>query len=128
GFYAMALGPDRQQVRTIGSNPGHALTAGLVPVEHARGCADRLMADDLFSGWGVRTLSTRHPSYNPLAYHLGTVWPVENAAFALGFKRYGLDEHLERLATASCDAAGHFRDFRLPEAIGGLSRGESPVP
>jgi glycogen debranching enzyme len=97
-------------------------------VEYASVCADRLMSDDLFSGWGIRTLSTRHPSYNPLAYHLGTVWPVENATFALGFKRYGLDDHLERLATAMCDAAAHFRNFRLPEAIGGLSREDSPVP
>jgi glycogen debranching enzyme len=127
-FYAMALGPDKQQVRSVGSNAGHALAAGLVPVEYASVCADRLMSDDLFSGWGIRTLSTRHPSYNPLAYHLGTVWPVENATFALGFKRYGLDDHLERLATAMCDAAAHFRNFRLPEAIGGLSREDSPVP
>jgi glycogen debranching enzyme len=128
GFYAMALGPDKQPVRSIASNPGHALGTGLVPREHARICADRLMAEDLFSGWGVRTLSQRHPSYNPLAYHLGTVWPVENATFALGFKRYGLDDHLERLATAMCDAVAHFRNFRLPEAIGGLGRSESPVP
>jgi hypothetical protein len=86
------------------------------------------MAKDLFSGWGVRTLSQRHPSYNPFAYHLGTVWPVENATFTLGFKRYGLDDHLQRLASAMCDAAAHFRNFRLPEAIGGLGPSESPVP
>jgi len=127
-FYAMALGPDKQAVRSVGSNPGHALAAGLVPREHARACADRLMADDLFSGWGVRTLSRQHPSYNPLAYHLGTVWPVENATFALGFKRYGLDDHVDRLAKAMCDAAAHFRRFRLPEAIGGLGPEESLVP
>jgi glycogen debranching enzyme len=127
-FYAMALGPDKQQVRSIGSNPGHALAAGLVPREHAHVCADRLLADDLFSGWGVRTLSQAHPSYNPLAYHLGTVWPAENATFALGFKRYGLDNHFERLATAMCEAAARFRSFRLPEAIGGLGRSQSPVP
>ena len=128
GFYAMAIGPDKQPVRSIGSNPGHALAAGLVPPEYAERCADRLMAADLFSGWGVRTLSNQHPSYNPLAYHLGTVWPVENATFALGFKRYGFDDHLEQLATGMCDAAAHFRNFRLPEAIGGLGRDESPVP
>ena len=127
-FYAMALGPDKQPVRSIGSNPGHALAAGLVPKEHARACADRLMADDLFSGWGVRTLSHNHPSYNPLAYHLGTVWPVENATFALGFRRYGLDDHMERLVTAICEAAAHFRHCRLPEAIAGIGRSESPVP
>jgi tetratricopeptide (TPR) repeat protein len=128
GFYAMALDGDKRQVRSMGSNAGHALAAGLVPREHARACADRLLAGDLFSGWGVRTLSREHPSYNPLAYHLGTVWPVENATFALGFKRYGLDDHLERLAEGLADAAAHFQNFRLPEAIGGLSREQSPIP
>lgn len=128
GFYAMAIGPDKKPVRSIGSNAGHALAAGLVPRQYARRCADRLMAPDLFSGWGVRTLSDQHPSYNPLAYHLGTVWPVENATFALGFKRYGFDDHLERLATGMCDAAAHFMDFRLPEAIGGLGRDQSSLP
>jgi glycogen debranching enzyme len=128
GFYAMAIGPDKEQVRSIGSNPGHAIAAGLVPTDHARRCADRLMADDLFSGWGIRTLSANHPSYNPLGYHLGTVWPVENATFALGFKRYGLDDHVERLATAMFEAAAHFRHHRLPEAIAGYARGEPAVP
>jgi glycogen debranching enzyme len=127
-FYAMAIGPDKQPVGSIGSNPGHALAAGLVPAAHAEQCAARLMAPDMFSGWGIRTLSSTHPSYNPLAYHLGSVWPVENATFALGFKRYGLDAHLERLATAMCDAVAHFRSYRLPEAIGGHGREDTPVP
>jgi glycogen debranching enzyme len=128
GFYAMALDPDKHQVRSIASNPGHALASGLVPREHARACADRLMAADLFSGYGVRTLSSDHPSYNPLAYHLGTVWPVENATFALGFMRYGLHDHLDRLATGLYEAAAHFQDHRLPEAIGGHARDGTPVP
>ncbi|HWK11824.1 MAG TPA: glycogen debranching N-terminal domain-containing protein [Vicinamibacterales bacterium] len=128
GFYAMALDPAKRRVRSIGSNAGHALAAGLVPWDRARRVADRLMAPDLFSGWGVRTLSSKHPSYNPLAYHLGTVWPVENATFVLGFKRYGLDEHVERLVTAMFDAAARFRYCRLPEALGGHSRDEAPVP
>ena len=122
GFYAMALDPAKRPVRSIGSNAGHALAAGLVPVDLARRVADRLMASDLFSGWGIRTLSSDHPSYNSLAYHLGTVWPVENATFALGFKRYGLDAHVERLVTAMFEAAERFRHHRLPEALGGHSR------
>src|SRR5262245_25043284 len=127
GFYAMALGPEKEQIRSIGSNPGHALAAGMVPIACARRCADRLMAQDLFSSWGVRTLSSRHPSYNPLAYHLGTVWPVENATFALGFKRYGLDDHVERLAAAMFEASANFANHRLPEAIAGYDRRESPL-
>lgn len=128
GFYAMALDRDKRQVRSIGSNPGHALAAGLVPPEHVRRVADRLLAPDLFSGWGVRTLSRRHPSYNPFAYHLGAVWPVENATFLLGLKRYGLDEHVERLATGLLDAAGRCHQLRLPEALGGHGRDETPAP
>jgi glycogen debranching enzyme len=128
GFYAMAVDGDKQPVRTIGSNAGHALAAGLVPAGCARSVADRLLAPDLFSGWGVRTLSSRHPSYNPLAYHLGTVWPVENATFALGFKRYGLEDHLDRLAAGLFDAAARFHGCRLPEAFGGHGRDESPMP
>lgn len=128
GFYALALDPDKRPVRSIASNPGHALAAGLVPREQARLVADRLLAPDLFSGWGVRTLSCRHPSYNPLAYHLGTVWPVENATFVVGFKRYGLDEHLDRLVTAMFEAASYFAGHRLPEAYSGDGPGETPVP
>jgi glycogen debranching enzyme len=128
GFYAMALDADKQAVASIGSNPGHALGAGIVPPEHARRVADRMLEPDLFSGWGVRTLSADHPSYNPFAYHLGTVWPVEQATFALGFKRYGLDDHAERLITAMIAAAAEFRDLRLPEVLSGLGRDESPVP
>ena len=74
GFYAMAIGPDKEQVRSIGSNAGHAIPAGLAPAAEARRCADRLMAGDLFSGWGVRTLSADHPSYNPLCR--AHVWSI----------------------------------------------------
>jgi len=128
GFYAMALDPAKRPVRSIGSNAGHALAAGLVPATHAARIADRLMAADLFSGWGVRTLSSDHPSYNPLAYHLGAVWPAENATIALGFKRYGLDAHADRLIAAMFAAADRFRYRRLPEALGGHPRERASVP
>jgi glycogen debranching enzyme len=127
-FYAMALDGEKQQVQSIGSNAGHVLSAGLVPIEHARGVADRLLAADMFSGWGIRTLSADHPSYSPLAYHLGAVWPVENATIALGFKRYGLDAHVEQLVTAMFGMAAGFRDCRLPEALSGHSRVDAPIP
>jgi glycogen debranching enzyme len=130
GFYALALDGQGRQVASITSNPGHALAAGLVPPGHARLVADRLLSAELFSGWGVRTLSQEHPSYNPLAYHLGSVWPVENATFALGLKRYGLDDHLERLASGLLEAAAASPDARLPEAITGHRRlpGVGPTP
>ena len=127
-YYALALDGEKRQVRSIASNPGHALGAGIVPPEHARDVADRLLSDELFSGWGVRTLSTRHPSYDPFAYHLGAVWPVEQATFALGMKRYGLDDHVERLAGAMLDAAFACPAGRLPEALSGHDRGTLARP
>jgi glycogen debranching enzyme len=128
GFYAMALDPEQRAVGSIGSNPGHALGVGLVPPAKARAVADRLMAPDLFSGWGIRTLSNAHPSYNPVGYHLGTIWPVEQATFALGFKRYGLDDHVDRLITGLFRAARHFHHLRLPELVAGHGIDERAVP
>ena len=128
GFYAMALDPGKRQVRSIGSNPGHALAAGIVPAAFAPVMADRMFEPDLFSGWGIRTLSNQHPSYNPWAYHLGTVWPVENATFALGFKRYGLDDHVDRFVRALLVAARGLPGTRLPELIGGQSSDELAFP
>ncbi|HEX6616062.1 MAG TPA: glycogen debranching N-terminal domain-containing protein [Gemmatimonadales bacterium] len=127
-YYALALDREKRPVATIASNAGHALATGIIPPDRAADVARRLLAPDLFSGWGVRTLSSAHPSYNPYAYHLGTVWPVENATFALGFKRYGLDDAVERVAGAMLDAAAHFEALRLPEALGGHAREQMSVP
>ena len=126
-YYAVALDRDGSQVESITSNPGHALATGIVPAQAARQVADRLLSRTLFNGWGVRTLASDHPSYNPLAYHLGTVWPVENATFALAFKRYGLDDHLDRLVGAMLEAAAASPRQRLPEALTGHHR-EASVP
>jgi hypothetical protein len=127
-YYALALDAAKRPVASITSNPGHALAAGLVPPARARLVADRLMAPDMFSGWGVRTLSADHPSYNPYAYHLGTVWPVEQATFALGMKRYGLDDHVDRLAEAVLAAAAATPGGRLAELIAGIERSQFPTP
>ena len=130
GFYALALDANGDQVASITSNPGHALGAGMVPTSIARRVADRLLSPALFNGWGVRTLADDHPSYNPLAYHLGTVWPVENATFALGFKRYGLDGHVDRLVEAQLEAALASPQSRLPELLTGHRRETKlgPIP
>lgn len=128
-YYALALDGAKRPVQSITSNPGHALGTGIVPRDRAALVADRLLAPDLFSGWGVRSLSTAHPSFNPFAYHLGSVWPVEQATFALGFKRYGLDEHVDRLAEAVLAGALVERG-RIPEAWTGHDRDAfaTPVP
>ncbi len=122
GFYALGLDPAKRPIRTIASNPGHLLATGIVPRAKGRRVARRLLEPDLFSGWGVRTLSSAHPSYNPFSYHLGSVWPVENAAFAFGFARYGCWDELHRLAAALFAASDLFVANRLPEALGGLPR------
>ncbi len=94
-----------------------------------RPTADRLLAPDLFSGWGVRTLSATHPAYNPYSYHRGSVWPVEQGTFALAFMRYGLTDHLERLCRGQFEAAALFEHYRLPEVFSGHARdGEHPFP
>lgn len=128
-FYAMALDPERRQVRSIASNAGHVLACG-VPERHMiTTIADRLMSPELFSGWGIRTLSDRHPAYDPYSYHRGTVWPVEHGAFALGFARYGLYDHLHRLCKSMFEAAALFDFHRLPECFSGHPRDEwHPFP
>jgi len=84
--------------------------------------AERLFKDDLFSGWGLRTLSSNHPSYNPYSYHLGSIWPVEHGTFALGLMRYGLHDRVQQLARAQFEAASLFDFYRLPELFGGHPR------
>ncbi len=87
------------------------------------------MAEDMFSGWGVRTLSAQHPAYNPYAYHRGTVWPVENAVFTLAFARYGVHAQMHALAKAQFEAAALFDYYRLPEVFAGHQRDEDhPFP
>jgi glycogen debranching enzyme len=128
GFLALALDPDKRPVRSIASNAGHCLAAGIVADEHVPLLVGRLFAPDLFSGWGIRTLSSDHPSYNPLSYHLGSVWPVENATIALGLRRYGFDVRTAELAKALFDLAQLYPDHRIPECVGGYNRWERRLP
>jgi glycogen debranching enzyme len=128
GFVALAMDADRRLARSIGSNAGHCLTAGIISDEHIPRVVGRLFAPDMFSGWGIRTLSTGHPSYNPLAYHLGTVWPVENATIAFGLRRFGFDARAVDLARAMLDLASLYERGRIPECVGGYARSEFPHP
>jgi glycogen debranching enzyme len=128
-FLAMALDGGKRRVKSIGSNAGHCLATGILDETFVRPIADRLFQDDMFSGWGIRTLSDRHPAYNPYSYHRGSVWPVEHGSFAVGFARYGLHEHLERVCRAQFEAASLFDFYRLPELFAGHPRdGDHPFP
>jgi glycogen debranching enzyme len=125
GIYALGIGPEGELLRSVTSNGGHLLTTAIPTAEQARRVAQRLLQPDMFSGWGIRTLATSHPSYHPFSYHLGSVWPVEQATIAAGFGRYGLVDELHQVARAFFDLAGLFEDHRIPESVGGTVRDEA---
>jgi glycogen debranching enzyme len=130
GSFGLALSGQTGLSSAITSNAGHALWGGIASREQAAKQAPRLFKKDMFSGWGIRTLSEDSPRYNPQGYHIGTVWPHDNSIIAMGLKRYGFEGHLNRLATALFEAAKSFPYYRLPELFGGETRSahNSPVP
>lgn len=129
GFYAMGLDSQGRQIRSIGSDPGHLLATGIADESRVAQVAARMMSDELFSGWGVRTLSAKHPAFNPFSYHRGSVWPVEHGSFAMGFMRFGLWEHLHRLVRAQFELTSIFDYFRPPEVFSGHPRDDDhPFP
>jgi glycogen debranching enzyme len=128
-YFALALDPEKKPVRTISPDAAQCLAYGIIADEFSRAVATRLMMPDLFTGWGLRSLSSRHPAFNPFAYHLGSVWPVSNAIIGLGLKRYGFNTELHRLAKALFEASEVFELNRLPEVFGGHPRdGLHPHP
>ncbi|TIO72646.1 MAG: amylo-alpha-1,6-glucosidase, partial [Mesorhizobium sp.] len=126
--FALALEARGRPVAVVSSNPGHALWTGIADRGKGRRTVRRLMQDDMFNGWGVRTLSSAERRYNPVGYHLGTVWPHDNALLAAGCRRYGEDGAALRIFTAIVEAAMHFRHHRLPEAMAGFQRNDFQVP
>jgi glycogen debranching enzyme len=129
-FYALALDGSKQQVRSIASNPGHCLFTLIAPARRGAAVARRLMEPDMFSGWGIRTLSADSNRFNPMGYHVGSIWPHDNALIAAGMKRYGQESLLEELATAIYDTARAMEYYRLPELFCGSPRTSQsqPVP
>jgi glycogen debranching enzyme len=127
-FYAIALDKEKRPVASIASNPGQALWTGIVDPARASQVIDRLMSEDMYSGWGVRTLSARERAFNPLGYHLGTVWPHDNALIAAGCRRYGRTEAALRILADLVEAARSFDHHRLPELVAGFGRDEFDVP
>jgi glycogen debranching enzyme len=125
--FALALDGDKRQVDALTSNIGHLLWSGIVDDDLAAPTAAALMGPTLFSGWGIRTMSTSDVGYNPIEYHNGTVWPHDSALIAEGLRRYGFRTEATRLAGAIVDAAGYF-DHRLPEVFSGYDRAETTVP
>ena len=125
---ALAMDSDKQLIRAVTTNAGHCLTTGVVSDEHLPPLVGRLFAPDMFSGWGIRTLSTAHVAYNPISYHLGTVWSVENATIVFGLRRFGFDTRAVELTRSLFDLAALYPDYRIPECVGGYTRGERATP
>jgi glycogen debranching enzyme len=127
GYYALALDSDKRQVDSLCSNIGHLLWSGIVSDERAARIVESLMSDQLWSGWGIRTMSTEDAGYSPLSYHNGTVWPHDNSLIAAGLARYGYREEALRIVRQMLEAAVYF-NFELPEVFAGLPRETTPFP
>ncbi len=125
-FYAMGLAADKQQIKTISSNTGHLLYCGAVPADRAKPVVARLMSDDMFSGWGIRTISAASRRYDPLSYHNGSVWFHDNWLTLRGFENYGYRREADRLRQALVDAACRL-EF-IPELFSGEPRGDRQRP
>ncbi|HEX6489638.1 MAG TPA: glycogen debranching N-terminal domain-containing protein [Candidatus Dormibacteraeota bacterium] len=121
-FYAQALDRDKRQVRSISSNAGHALWSRVPDARRATHLARRLVAGDLFSGWGIRTLSSHSPGYNPMSYHNGSIWPHDNSILAEGLRRGGFRDEAELVARSVLEASMRFGDARIPELFCGFQR------
>ncbi|MFC4769342.1 glycogen debranching N-terminal domain-containing protein [Effusibacillus consociatus] len=128
-FVAIALDHEKNQVESVTSNPGHCLWSGLLTEEQAQKVADRLLAPDMFSGWGIRTMSTKSTGYNPMSYHDGSVWPHDNSLCVMGLKRYGFHDHANRVIEGLIETSKHFEYDRLPELFCGYPKEEGyPIP
>lgn len=131
-YCALGLDGHGQPLQVIASNPGHCLGSGILTDDHARKVARRLIGEDMFSGWGIRTLSSHETAFNPMSYHNGSVWPHDNAMIARGFARLGETEWVEQTLSGLFHAARHMFYKRLPELFCGFERsqgreGDPPV-
>jgi glycogen debranching enzyme len=126
-FFALALDGDKQPVDSLTSNIGHLLWSGIVEDDKVEAVVGHLMSDALFSGWGVRTMAVGEGAYNPIGYHVGTVWPHDNSIIAHGLRRCGYQTEATRVAQAILEAAAYF-DGRLPEAFAGYTRKDTSFP
>jgi glycogen debranching enzyme len=126
-YFALALDADGSQVDALASNIGHLLWSGIVDSSKAKAVVGHLMGPRLYSGWGVRTMAEGEGRYNPIGYHLGTVWPFDNSFIAWGLRNYGYKEEAARIASDILDAAVVFNG-RLPEAFGGYDRALTKYP
>ena len=122
GCIAYGLDPDKKQITTVASNAGQCLWSGIVDPDKAARTAKRLLQDDMWSGWGIRTLTSSNSAYDPFSYQRGSIWPQDNGIIADGFKRYGLDNEANQVIRAIFDATERFDAYRPPEVFAGVQR------
>src|SRR3990170_3332242 len=127
GFYALALDGKKRPVDARCSNMGHLLWSGIALPERVGPTVDQLLSEELWSGWGIRTMASDSAAYNPISYHNGTVWPHDSALAVWGLARHGYVAEARRVARALIEAAAHF-DWSLPEVFAGYARDETPFP
>jgi glycogen debranching enzyme len=127
-FCALALDGDGNQVDSITSNPGHCLQLGLFTPEKAYSVAERLRAPDMFNGWGIRTLSSLSPAYNPMGYHIGSVWPHDNSLIAMGLRSLGLIDQALEVFQGLFDMTIHQSYQRPPELFCGYEKNGDNAP
>lgn len=127
GFFALGLDGRKRKIDSLTSNIGHLLWSGIADPEKADACVKHLMSDALFSGWGVRTMAVGEGSYNPIGYHVGTVWPHDSSIVAWGLRKYGYRKEAARIGRAILEASVYFR-HRLPEAFAGFPRAATRFP
>jgi glycogen debranching enzyme len=127
-YCALALDGDGKPVDSITSNPGHCLNLGIFTPEKAYSVAERLRAPDMFNGWGIRTLSSLSPAYNPMGYHIGSVWPHDNSLTAIGLRSLGLIDQALELAQGILDMTKRQPYQRPPELFCGFERSEENDP
>jgi len=127
-YVALALDATSEPCDVVASNPGHLLNSGIIDSKQAGAIADRLMKNDMFSGWGIRTLSSREKRYDPKSYHNGSVWPHDNALIVEGMSKRGHQEQTGKVISALFDVAAASSDKRLPELFCGFERKDEPTP
>ncbi len=127
GFFALALDGKKNKVDACSSNMGHLLWSGIVLPERVAAVVDRLLSEEMWTGWGIRTMASDAAAFNPISYHNGTVWPHDTALAAWGLARHGYTGEARRIGRALIEAAGHF-DWSLPEVFAGYAREETPFP
>jgi glycogen debranching enzyme len=127
-FCALALDGDGNQVDSITSNPGHCLHLGIFTPERAYSVAERLRAPDMFNGWGIRTLSSSSPAYNPMGYHIGSIWPHDNALIAMGLRSLGLIDQALEIFQGLFDMTEQQPYQRPPELFCGYERNGDNAP